>query len=129
MIISASYKTDIPTFYGDWFMNRLQQGYCKIVNAYSKKISRVALDRESVDAMVFWTKNIGPFLKNLPEVHSLGYPFVIQHTINNYPRALETSVVDADRAVQHVRFICDRYGPSGSRLEIRHDYLLVAYAV
>ncbi len=32
MIISASYKTDIPTFYGEWFMNRLQAGYCKMVN-------------------------------------------------------------------------------------------------
>ena len=42
MIISASYKTDIPTFYGEWFMNRLRSGYCKVVNAYNKRISRVA---------------------------------------------------------------------------------------
>jgi hypothetical protein len=27
MIISASYKTDTPAFYGDWFMNRLRAGY------------------------------------------------------------------------------------------------------
>ena len=112
MIISASYKTDIPTFYGEWFMNRLRQGYCKVVNAYNKKISRVPLDRESVDAIVFWTKNIGPFLKHLPEIRSLGYPFVVQHTINNYPRALETSVVDADRAVTHVQSISHEYGAS-----------------
>ncbi len=32
MIISASYKTDIPAFYGDWFMNRLKAGYCRMVN-------------------------------------------------------------------------------------------------
>jgi len=112
MIISASFKTDIPTFYGEWFMNRLRKGYCKIVNAYNKKISRVPLDRESVDAIVFWTKNIGPFLKNLPEIRSVGYPFVIQHTINKYPRAFETSVVDADRAVQHVQSISNEYGAS-----------------
>ncbi len=112
MIISASYKTDIPTFYGEWFMNRLRQGYCKVVNAYNKKISRVPLDRESVDAIVFWTKNIGPFLKHLSEIRSIGYPFVVQHTINNYPRALETSVVDADRAVKHVQSISNEYGAS-----------------
>ena len=37
MIISASYKTDIPTFYGEWFMNRLRAGYCKMVNPYNRK--------------------------------------------------------------------------------------------
>lgn len=112
MIISASYKTDIPTFYGEWFMNRLRSGFCKVVNAYNKKVSRVPLDREAVDAFVFWTKNIGPFYKHLAEIRSLGYSFVVQHTINNYPRALETSVVDADRAVQHVRSISDEFGLS-----------------
>jgi hypothetical protein len=91
-------------------MNRLRRGHCKIVNAYNKKISRVPLDRESVDAIVFWTKNISPFLKHLPEVRSLGYPFVVQHTVNNYPRALETSVVDADRAVSNLQSISHEYG-------------------
>ena len=31
MIISASYKTDIPAFYGQWFMNRLRAGHCRMV--------------------------------------------------------------------------------------------------
>ena len=110
MIVSASYKTDIPTFYGDWFMNRLRSGYCKMVNPYSKEIVRVSLDRESVDAFVFWTKNIAPFVKHLPELHSRNYPFVIQHTINNYPRSLEFSVVDASRSVDHVHRISDEFG-------------------
>lgn len=37
---------------------------------------------------------------------------MVQHTINNYPRALETSVVDSDRAVQHVRSISNEFGVS-----------------
>ncbi len=65
MIISASYKTDIPTFYGEWFMNRLHAGYCKMVNPYSQQIYSVDLTPENVDGFVFWTKNIGPFLKHL----------------------------------------------------------------
>jgi hypothetical protein len=32
MIISASYRTDIPAFFGEWFMNRLRAGICKVVN-------------------------------------------------------------------------------------------------
>ena len=66
MIISASYKTDIPTFYGEWFMNRLQAGYCKMVNPYGGQIYTIDLTPEHVDGFVFWTKNIGPFLKYLP---------------------------------------------------------------
>jgi hypothetical protein len=27
LIISASRSTDIPAFYGDWFMSRLEAGY------------------------------------------------------------------------------------------------------
>jgi hypothetical protein len=74
MIISASYKTDIPTFYGDWFMSRLHQGHCKIVNPYNRRISRFDLGQTAVDGIVFWTKNIGPFLRFLPEIKARGYP-------------------------------------------------------
>jgi hypothetical protein len=111
MIVSASYKTDIPTFYGEWFANRLRAGYCKVVNPYNKIISRVSLRPEDVDGFVFWTKNVGPFIKHLAEVRDRRVPFVIQHTITGYPRQLEQAVVDAAKAVLHVREIAEQYGP------------------
>ena len=111
MIISASYKTDIPTFYGEWFMNRLQAGFCKMVNPYSQQIYRVDLTPESVDGFVFWTKNIGPFLKYLPEVQNMGYPFVVQHTITGYPRELEFRVSDFTRTIECMKALADLYGP------------------
>lgn len=111
MIISASYKTDIPTFYGEWFMNRLRAGYCKMVNPYNRRVVRVSLHRDTVEGIVFWTKNVGPFVKHLPEVQERGFPFILQHTINGYPRALEQAVVDAPRAVEHLRQVSDTFGP------------------
>ncbi len=111
MIISASYKTDIPTFYGDWFMSRLRAGHCKMINPYNRRPIHVSLARGDVDGFVFWTKNVGPFLKHLPAVREMGFPFYVQHTINGYPRALETSVVDASRAVGHAHAIRERFGP------------------
>ncbi len=111
MIISASYKTDIPTFYSEWFMNRLRAGYCKMVNPYSQQIYTVSLTLESVEGFVFWTKNIGPFLKHLVEVKRMEYPFIIQHTITGYPRELEYRVIDYSHTIDHMRRLADLYGP------------------
>jgi hypothetical protein len=111
MIISASYKTDIPAFYGEWFMNRLRAGYCKAANPYNKRIQHVSLSPEAVDGIVFWTKNVGPFIENLSEVRRLGYSFMLQHTINSYPRALEQAVVSPSSAIENVRQISELFGP------------------
>ncbi len=111
MIISASYKTDIPAFYSRWFANRLRAGFCKMANPYNvNQRRRVSLSRSDVDGFVFWTKNLAPFLSVLPEVKERGFPFVIQYTINGYPRALESRVVDANRSVEHMRLIAKEYG-------------------
>lgn len=112
MIISASYKTDIPAFYGEWLMNRLQAGFCKMVNPYGGQIYTIDLTRENVDGFVFWTKNIGPFLKHLPEVRERGYPFVVQHTITGYPRELEFRVINYTYTIEHLKRLADEYGPN-----------------
>jgi len=110
MIISVSYKTDIPTFYGEWFMNRLEAGYCKMVNPYGGQIYTIDLTPEHVDGFVFWTKNIGPFLKYLPEVRRRGYPFIVQHTITGYPRELEFRVINYARTAEYMKALADKYG-------------------
>lgn len=111
MIISASYRTDIPAFYGDWFMGRVQAGWCCAVNPYGGPPSRIALDRAHVDGVVFWTRNPEPFLPHLAELHARGYPFVIQFTITGYPGALEPRVVNTSHAVDCAWRIRERFGP------------------
>lgn len=111
MIISASYKTDIPAFYGKWFQNRLDLGYCKRVNPYNKQVYCVSLSRERVDGFVFWTKNLGPFMSALETVYKRNYPFVVQYAITAYPRELESSVVDAENSVRHMKSLAENYGP------------------
>ena len=66
MIISASRRTDIPAFYAKWFMNRVREGYVLVPNPYNpKQISRIALNPDVVDCIVFWTKNPAPMLGEL----------------------------------------------------------------
>lgn len=113
MIISASYKTDISTFYGEWFMNRLSAGYCKMINPYGRQIYTVDLTHDNADAFVFWTKNIGPFLKYLPEVQQRGYPFLVQHTITGYPRELESRVIESAHTVEAMKRLAGEYGLVG----------------
>jgi hypothetical protein len=109
VIISASYKTDIPAFYGEWLMNRLDAGYCKVHNPYSGKPFVVSLLKKDVDGFVFWTKNLGPFLPKLALIHDRAFPFVVQYTINNYPRVLEPNVVNSEDAVRHMKTVAESY--------------------
>ncbi len=111
MIISASYRTDIPAFYGAWFENRLAAGYCLVANPYGGKPYRVGLERDAVDGLVFWTRNPGPFLPTLARLADTGYPFVVQLTVTGHPRVLESSVPEPARAVGYARRIAGDFGP------------------
>src|SRR5512145_694388 len=111
MIISASYRTDIPAFYGDWFNHRLDASYCLVENPYSGVPYRVSLKREDVDGFVFWTKNVGPFFPTLAELTRRGYPFLVLYSLNGYPRTLERAVVNAERAVEHLKRVAAEFGP------------------
>ena len=112
MIVSASYRTDIPAFYGEWFKHRLDAGFCTVKNPYSQKISRIALDQDSVDGFVFWTRRLGTFMDILDRPADRGTPFVIQFTITDYPRALEPAVVDWRRGVEEIQEAAQRHGPN-----------------
>ena len=111
MIVSASYRTDIPAFYGDWFLNRLAAGFCRVVNPYGGQVHEIPLTPEAVSGFVFWTRNPGPFRAALREVTRRGFPVVVQVTVTGYPRALETSVLPPERIVALVEEIHASYGP------------------
>lgn len=111
MIISASYRTDIPSYYGAWFQARLDAGYCRVRNPYGGKPLTVSLRPADVQGFVFWTRNPGPFAPVLADLHRRGMPFVVQMTITGYPRALEAAVPPAGRAVEQFRALADAYGP------------------
>jgi hypothetical protein len=110
MIVSASYRTDIPAFYGQWFLNRFRAGWARVVNPYGRQVSVVPL-RTGVDGFVFWTRNVGPFRPVLSEIRRAGLPFVVQYTVTGYPRALESSVMEAARSLALMRDLAETHGP------------------
>jgi len=110
MIVSASYKTDIPAFYAEWFRNRLRAGSVVVANPYGGPAQTVSLAPTDVDGFVFWTRNVEPFLPVLEDV-AREYPFVVHYTITGYPRALDAATIAPERAVGHLREIATQYGP------------------
>jgi hypothetical protein len=104
VIVSASYKTDIPALYSEWLFNRITAGYCMVRNPYGGKPFRVEL--AAADAWVFWTRNFRPLLVRVPPE-----PFTVQFTITNYPRTIDQAVIPAETAVQQMREIRNKFGP------------------
>ena len=111
MIISASYKTDIPAFYAEWFGRRLREGFCRMVNPYGGQRHHISLKPGDVDGFVFWTRNIEPFLSILDHLKSDNFPFFVHYTLTGYPRPLEPAVVSAERALDLIRALATRFGP------------------
>jgi hypothetical protein len=110
VIVSASYRTDIPAFYASWFLNRLRAGHCHVANPYGGASYRVALTPSAVDGFVFWTRNLRPLLPHLDEVRRVA-PFVVQFTVTGYPRTLETSVIAVSEAMAQLQELHRRFGP------------------
>src|SRR5574341_302544 len=82
-IISASRRTDIPAFYSDWFLNRLQEGFVEVLHPYTKKWSAVSLRPADVGAIVFWSKNYAPLLPKLDRVENTTKNLFFHFTITD----------------------------------------------
>ncbi len=109
MIISASRRTDIPAFYMDWFFQRLREGMVCVRNPFSyHQVSRIALNPDAVDAIVFWSKNPAPLLARLEELE--GYMYYIQFTLNAYGRDVEKNLPPLAQRVDTFRMLASRLG-------------------
>lgn len=91
MIISASRRTDIPTYYSDWFFNRIKDGFVYVRNPMNiHQVSQVSLLPDIVDGIVFWTKNPIPMMERLDELN--GYTYYFQFTLNSYDKDVEPNI-------------------------------------
>jgi hypothetical protein len=126
MIISASYRSDIPAFHGEWFLAALAAGEVSVANPYSQRPYLVDLRPEAVDGYVFWTRNARPFARALAAVAAQHKPFVVQYTILGYPRTIDTNVIDPRLAIGNARAIAEAYG---QRVVVwRYDPILLSPA-
>jgi len=110
MIVSASYRNDIPALYADWLIGRIGAGHARVASPYGGAPYRVSLRPGDVDGFVLWTRNIGPLSARLSEIAAVA-PFAVQFTITGYPRALEPGVIDSGAAIAQIRDLARVWGP------------------
>lgn len=111
MIISASRRTDIPTFYAQWFFNRIKDGYVLVRNPMNAhQISKISLSPDVVDGIVFWTKNPIPMLGRLDELKD--YTYYFQFTLNSYGQDIESHVPNKQNVtIPAFQKLSDSIGP------------------
>lgn len=123
MIISASRRTDIPTYYSEWFLNRIKAGYALVRNPMNPhQVSRISLSPDVVDGIVFFTKNPIPMLGKLDALKE--YMYVFQFTLTPYGRDMETHVPSkAEQIIPAFQRLSDLIGPD--RVIWRYDPILL----
>jgi hypothetical protein len=122
-IISVSRRTDVPAFYGDWFMGRLKDGFVGVVNPFGGQKHIVSLKPEDVSCFVFWSKNFAPFLKNLKTIDKLGYKFYFNYTITGLPGVFETNV-EKQVAIETLKCLSRTYSPR--HINWRFDPIIIS---
>lgn len=91
MILSVSRRTDVPSYYSEWFFNRMKEGFVCVRNPMNiHRISRIKISPDVVDGIVFWTKNPLPMMNKLNLLEQ--YPYYFQFTLNAYGNDAETNI-------------------------------------
>jgi hypothetical protein len=122
MIISASRRTDIPAYYSDWFLNRIHERYVCVRNPMNiHQVSKINLNPDIVDCIVFWSKNPKPMLDKLQCLKEYAYYF--QFTLNPYDRDIETNIPDKNEILDTFKELSDIIGPQ--KVIWRYDPILL----
>ena len=122
MIISASRRTDIPSYYSEWFFNRIKEKWVYVRNPMNiHQISKINLEPEVVDCIVFWSKNPKPMIDKLQLIKDYFYYF--QFTLNSYGQDIEVNLPFKDERIETFKKLSDKIGPV--RIIWRYDPILL----
>ena len=122
MIINTGMRTDIPAFYSEWFLNRIQEGYVLVRNPYNpSQVTKYSLSPEVVDLISFCTKNPAQMLPRMDILKPYGqYWFV---TITPYGKDIEPNVPDKKRVMEDFKKLSDIVGTDS--VGWRYDPILI----
>ncbi|MGF7142835.1 hypothetical protein HNQ56_001257 [Anaerotaenia torta] len=124
MILSASRRTDLPCYYSQWLMNRLEEGYALYRNPMNHaQICKVDLSPENIDCIVFWTKDPLPLMDKLERLEEMGYSYYFQFTLTPYGKEIEPHLRDKPEIVSTFQQLSRRLGRH--RVLWRYDPVII----
>lgn len=99
MILFVSGRTDIPAFYSNWFINRVEAGFVDVRNPFNQKlVSRIYFS--DVDLIMFCSKNPLPMINKLD---TLNVPVLFHVTITPYSKDVEPNISDKRLIIEGVK--------------------------
>lgn len=112
IVISASRRTDIPAFYMDGFMAAVDRGHFAVENPFNGRRSIVTADPDRVAAIVFWSKNYGPFLDGGygEALRRKGFRLFFNFSVNGPPSRLEPNLPALSERLGQMNRLCDTFG-------------------
>lgn len=111
MILSVSRRTDIPSRYAAWFMERVREGFAMCRSPYRPSyVTRIPITPDVVDAIVFWTKDPGPMLPYLDELDKRGFSYYFQVTLTGYGKDIEPGLRAKKEILEDCRKLSARTG-------------------
>jgi hypothetical protein len=125
-LVSASRRSDIPQFFGDWFAARRRDGFCEARSVYGRRY-RVSLLPDDVTGYLFWTKFGAPFEGQLRGMLNEGVAAAFQFTLNGYGPAVEANIPPLDETIASFLRI-SRLLPSPACIQWRYDPVVVSDA-
>ena len=124
MIISASRRTDLPSFHAEWFIRQVRAAFCEVPNPrFPGQKSRISLAADDVDCFVFWTRNPAPLFPFLPELDDGEYPYYFLYTVVDYPPLIEPAAGPLCKRIAVFKQLAARIGPG--RVVWRYDPVIL----
>jgi len=123
-IISASRRTDIPAFYGNWFMNRIAERFAGYVNPFNAKKSIISLKKDDISSIVLWSKNFSPFIKNAILLKEEGYSLFFNYTLTGLPDIFEPFTPDENESLDSIKYLSRDFSPD--QINWRYDPILIS---
>jgi hypothetical protein len=114
IVISASRRTDIPAFYMDWFMKKINSGFFELSNPYNGRRTVIPATPDHVHTIVFWSKNFGRFISEDygTRLIQMGYHLFFNFTINSESALLEPNIPPLELRLRQAAMLCQTHGPA-----------------
>ena len=123
MIINTGGRTDTVQYFTDWLLKRFAEGYVLSRNPlFPNKVTRWELTPETVDCVVFCSKNYRPILARIREITDR-FRTYCHYTITAYGRDVEPGVPSIAESMETLAELASIVGPH--RVAWRYDPVLL----